>query len=262
MAVLAAALAVLALTRGGERTPAEATTAAAEATTTPPTAAPTAEATPSPTPDDLPTFEPPEPTPTVPEEELALQSLRESAAWVNLAEWDRALTGRRLFQIHNEVGAVAEFANAEELWNEAIPPLREEMLLMARDEGIEPESVRFRGLPVEDANVSGVLRWFTNETTEGRGMMFAPFASYLTSEGESRYRSWPVLIAAGVGSDDTTVGTHVGTGPAVDFAVADLPGVTEELDVIVGARYLDWLRAQDPVVPAANPTCPEAGCGL
>lgn len=217
------------------------------------TATPIPTSTPSPTPSATSS-----PTPT---EDAELQALRDSNAWVNLAEWDRALTGRRLFTWTNTEGTVAEFSNTEDLWNQFAPVLRERLLQQVIAGEIEPETVRFRGLPIQDEAVSGLLRWFTNAGTGGRGLMFVAVASYQTAEGEPHYRGWPVLIDPGPDPDVSTEGRLVGIGEPFDSAVSDLPTTITEIDLVMGASFRPWLDSQPVLYDPVNPACPDSGCG-
>ena len=122
--------------------------------------------------------------PTV-EEQVA--ELRDSDMWLGLAEWDRATPrGRHSFywaSTEQRECGYGEFSNQAEVWNDFAPQLRDELLRMVVEEGIEPETVRFRGSPIQDGFVSGVLPWWSNGPTgsQGRGTMFSAQASYVTA---------------------------------------------------------------------------------
>ena len=158
-----------------------------------------------------PTTEPPaeatlEPTasPAGPTVEEQIAELRDSDMWLGLAEWDRASERGRFGFYWASTGprecGYGEFSNQAEVWNDFAPQLRDELLQMVVEEGIEPETLRFRGSPIQDGFVSGVLPWWGNGPTgsQGRGTMFSAQASYFTADGESRVRRWPVLIGHGL----------------------------------------------------------------
>ena len=127
---------------------------------------PIATATPTPTTSASPTPEPTA-TSTTASVDDQVAELRDSDMWLGLAEWDRAWPrGKQRFwwgstseDLNCQHG---EFSNGEEVWNEFAPVLRDELLRMVVEEGVEPETVRYRGKPIQDDFVSGVLGWWTN----------------------------------------------------------------------------------------------------
>lgn len=240
-------------------------TAAATTTSVPPspTPEPTPSATPSatPIPRDTGTA-----TPAATETPDELAALRESTMWVNLAEWDRALTGRK----HLDWGSVSaeercqygEFSNAEEVWNSFAPKLRDEMLRMVIDEGIKPDVVRYPGKPIEDHFVSGVLGWWTNAAAPefgvsgGKGSMYMAQASYVTAEGESRIRRWPVLIGHAQTPEESREAYLRAIGPAQDIDVATAPDTYEGNNEVFNAHHIPWLESQSQILEPVDPPLP------
>lgn len=205
----------------------------------------------------------PEPTtgPTVSE----MEALRESDMWLGLAEWDRAtVDGKEAFFWGSTSADLdcqyGRFSNEEEVWNAFAPGLREEMLQLVITDQIQPESVRFRGKPFEDAFVAGVLPWWSNgeSGTQGRGSMYIAEASYYDAAGEPRIRQWPVLIGHGTEPNASREADLRAVGPVQDLALQDVPNTIEGANQQFNEHHAQWLFEQEPINPSLNPPLP---CG-
>ncbi|MEE8599884.1 hypothetical protein [Euzebya tangerina] len=205
----------------------------------------------------------PEPTETEPTLEEQLEELRASDMWLGLAEWDRVPTRSRVDFLWGSTSSdpncqYGPYSNEQEVWNDFAPQLRDDLLRMVIEEGIQPESVRYRGLPIQDDFLSGVLGWWTNGEggSQGRGSMFIAVAAYQTAEGEPRVRQWPVLVGHGIDPSQSTAAFLRDVGPVQDLSVADVPPTYPGANEQFNEHHLDWLFDQEPINPPMDPPRP------
>ena len=220
-------------------------------------AVPAATAQPTPTPTPTPTATPtatPTETATVSDEDLA--EARASDAWPALAEWDRIDTdtmaiGWYLGGVEEGV-IVAAFNDPAGLWNQVMPGLRDELLREWVAGEIEPVDVRFRGKPYEDEFESGVLGWWTNACSGGRGYMRVAYAAYVTSDGDDRMRVWPIMIDPGFMPQGFVDAEITSVGPAVDLDYDEFETVAEA-NALLNAGWDSWFESQPVIYDAVNP---------
>jgi hypothetical protein len=189
------------------------------------------------------TVEPsPSPSPSPTSDEARLVELRKTGAFLEFAEYPRALEatwlkhGYASFAPHVNHEIAFEWVNKPELWNDIVPPLRDEVLLAG------PEASR----PMWNADVlipAGLEMSWPDEVTGGRGQFVYFSAVYRdVGAGEPVERFWPFLIAA----DEAREGRVVARMPAFELREADSSDYRASRK-LVRDRMWQWVQQQSVV---------------
>jgi hypothetical protein len=227
LAVLMAGCSGEAATADRSAAPAPSPTPVVEATTEPP-AAPVSAPDPAPTPD-----------PTVDPDEARLTELRASDAFEALAEHERAQTAEwarfawdEFTLSTNAEGVREEWTNKAELWDELMPPIRDECLL-AGDEATEPMWTTELMIP------TGVTPRWSDEATRGRGQFMEVVCAFTDGDGPTTERWYGFLIK----TRDSGAGDVVATMPPFDVSEAD-HGDLEQRTSALRRHLWDWIISE------------------
>jgi hypothetical protein len=177
-------------------------------------------------------------------DEERLAELRETDRFEALAEAERAKAyddarpefdyGWNAFAVVEDGEVVHEWDNKEELWNEVVPPIRDELLLLG-----EPyeEAMWDEGQPL----VTNVFPRWSDETTGGRGQYIEIQARYETDSGQPTQWIGGLLI-------ETTVsggGRLASRMTPLELARSQAEGYRHSREIIENAAW-DWVQEQNP----------------
>jgi hypothetical protein len=198
-----------------------------------PVATPTATPTPTPTPTPLP----------VDEEEARLEELRASDAFLEFAEHDRAQTAQWARFAYDEftlssddAGVRAEWTNKDELWDELMPPFRDECLLAG------PVATR----PIWDGQIMipvGMAPRWSNKTTEGRGQFLEASCAFVDGESEEVVELWVGFL---IQTAEDSSGRVVRQLEPFDFRESQASTYAEQ-DEQISEHFWAWITEEPEV---------------
>ncbi|HVL98618.1 MAG TPA: hypothetical protein VM324_04930 [Egibacteraceae bacterium] len=184
----------------------------------------------------------PEPEPERDPVDPVLAELRATDRFVAFAEHDRAEAawadgevafGWNNFAVVHDKQVTHEWTNKTELWDEVIPPIRDQLLMLG-EPYTEPMWDEERPSP------ASIGASWPDEVTGGRGQYVEITGRYFDEErGTPVERNWAVLIATG----DDGSGELVGRMPPIELVPSQARNF-RHADELVRIAAWEWVQAQ------------------
>lgn len=207
--------------------------------------------------------EAPSATPTTAKELKSLEDLQGSALWSGLGSAQQAGPIVRATMVwRNLDGIVGRIDNADQLWSQVMPPLRDHELIRHRDTKALPEAI-FAQSPYPITHAVHVVTWWTNGPTgtNGRGQLLVAMAGWKDTAGVAHTDIWPILIGKGVGGEGANLaGRILGVGPILTLTGPELPPDQQAAFDQISVHVRQWLDQQPVSQDPLELACPQTGC--